>query len=402
MRKPSEVERWFHMGVPRLQDLSDVIDEYNRKTLAFSEDAFDAFAGIQSMLHRNWPAGLIYGHPEFFFDIALTWHPEESIRRRGPTNSSSKREGKFPSGSWLGWEGSISFPHDHELEPEARGVCDIEGYLEPVTDWYAMEASNSTERRLIQSCWHKYKSTTTEPLNAAHGWIRKDIDLESYIRTTPYSSRFHLPRNIPSYAYTHSSFAYQPFFQWYPIPRSAALSNPPLQRQDAFISARTSRARLYLGPVEQSDNAVGNKQDSVENNDEDNSRDNHEDGDEASDEEWKKHRPWRREILDARGHTIGSLQMHNGDHVADSERNQTIELVAISKGYTGRIFDMTLAHSRQKETGRRFWKPQLKDCYFVLWIEWEHGIAYRRGDGVVTPEAWDEAKGEELVDLILG
>jgi hypothetical protein len=39
--------------------------------------------------------------------------------------------------------------------------------------------------------------------------------------------------------------------------------------------------------------------------------------------------------------------------------------------------------------------------YYVLWIKWEHGIAYRRGLGRVLKEAWErEAKDE--IDLVLG
>jgi hypothetical protein len=75
--------------------------------------------------------------------------------------------------------------------------------------------------------------------------------------------------------------------------------------------------------------------------------------------------------------------------------------VATSKGYTCRVFDEELAQAKQAEDGLG-WEPQLKNCYFVLWTEWERGVAYRRGNGAVTVEAWEEAKEEELVDLILG
>jgi hypothetical protein len=41
-------------------------------------------------------------------------------------------------------------------------------------------------------------------------------------------------------------------------------------------------------------------------------------------------------------------------------------------------------------------------CYFVLWIEWVDGVAYRKACGGVAAELWEQEKEEELVDLVLG
>jgi hypothetical protein len=109
----------------------------------------------------------------------------------------------------------------------------------------------------------------------------------------------------------------------------------------------------------------------------------------------------RIQILNTRKQSVGCLQLHNKDNLVkfeDSKSSQCIECVAKSKAYTGKIFNAELAIARKKETGENIRESQLKDCFFVLWIEWENGVAYRRGDGVVTVEAWEEAKEEELVD----
>jgi hypothetical protein len=45
--------------------------------------------------------------------------------------------------------------------------------------------------------------------------------------------------------------------------------------------------------------------------------------------------------------------------------------------------------------------PHRIGLYHVLWIEWEDGIAYRRGLGRVLKEAWDSMATEEI-DLVLG
>jgi hypothetical protein len=45
------------------------------------------------------------------------------------------------------------------------------------------------------------------------------------------------------------------------------------------------------------------------------------------------------------------------------------------------------------------WK--VEEFYYVLWIEWENGIAYRKGLGRVLKEAWEREVKDEI-DLILG
>ena len=87
---------------------------------------------------------------------------------------------------------------------------------------------------------------------------------------------------------------------------------------------------------------------------------------------------------------------------AQSYRGRRVELVATCKGYTGKIFDIELARALTEESGKEPWATQLKDCYFVLWIEWKDGVAYRKGSGAVTVEAWETEMEEDLLDLILG
>ncbi len=41
------------------------------------------------------------------------------------------------------------------------------------------------------------------------------------------------------------------------------------------------------------------------------------------------------------------------------------------------------------------------EFYNVLWVEWEEGIAYRKGCGRVMKSAW-EAQNLEWIDLTLG
>ena len=105
-------ERWFHRLVPTLSSISNIIRRYKIRILTFSKDAFSAFAGIQTMLHRTYPFGLIYGHPELFFDISLTWCPVGHVKRRKAYAKSqlSVVSHQLPSWSWVGWAGELTFP----------------------------------------------------------------------------------------------------------------------------------------------------------------------------------------------------------------------------------------------------------------------------------------------------
>jgi hypothetical protein len=58
-------------NMPTPMGLNTAIGLYNQRELSFPEDAFAAFAGVQSMLERNHADRFLYGLPEFWFDIAL-------------------------------------------------------------------------------------------------------------------------------------------------------------------------------------------------------------------------------------------------------------------------------------------------------------------------------------------
>ncbi|KAF2176369.1 hypothetical protein K469DRAFT_682540 [Zopfia rhizophila CBS 207.26] len=100
-------------------------------------------------------------------------------------------------------------------------------------------------------------------------------------------------------------------------------------------------------------------------------------------------------MLSRQGCFVGCLDLNGEGEFAyfktESKTNYRarVELVAPFKGYTGKIFDYQLRQAKLKESVGRVYEPQLKDCYFILWIEWEDGVAYRRASGVVTVEVWE-------------
>ncbi|KAL8685313.1 MAG: hypothetical protein Q9218_007845 [Villophora microphyllina] len=374
-------ELWLENLVPGLGDLSDIIGDYNTRTLTYPEDAFSAFAGIQMMLHRIFPFGLIYGHPEIFFDIALNWNPREPVTRRKParTPGSGTNLYSLPSWSWVGWAGELRFPWDHEFEKSEE--TSMVGYVEPVTKWYAIQSPLSAQRRQINSVWHKYRSLArVEEYTLPQGWSREIYDLDP---TDSTSERLRLPRNIPRYYFKHTSSPEEAQAYWYPVPVLPPNSTCVPQPQTAFLFAQTSRAFLYTGKIISRNYAS---------------------------------EPPRVQITNAGDQRVGYLLLHNKNDLADlgfdpengalglesevkAKTGKLIELVATCKGYSECVLDYTEMYASSSDEA---WVEHIDDCCFVLWIEWEDGVAYRRGCGAVLFETWENERETELVDLILG
>ncbi|KAI4219275.1 MAG: hypothetical protein L6R36_008435 [Xanthoria steineri] len=364
-------EQWFHCSVPSLFILSDIARVYNSKILTFPEDALSAFAGIQTTLHRIYPGGLIYGVPENFFDIALTWQPRGSLTRRKPSAKahSGRLSHKLPSWSWLGWTGTIAFPTDLEFERAPAGSVGIEGYTMPVTEWYTMSSLTSVERRRIQSTWYENRlRASIDATEVPTGWRRERFRLKNY-----FGRGYQCPRDVPQYCYKHESFRDESQIHWYPIPVLDRSTPCPIRPQTAFLYAQTSRAFLFAG------NLI---------------------------DEWTNRHPEipRVQLVKLDGQYAGFLHLNHISDLADLKSYPQVELVATCKGYryTGRMIDYELAKGTAAANFETPWEKPLKDCYFVLWIAWENGVAYRRAYGAVTNEAWESEKETELVDLILG
>ena len=60
-----------YMGWPDLESWASQCYNYNWRDLSYQEDAHIAFSGIERIIERSFPAGFLYGLPEFFFDRTL-------------------------------------------------------------------------------------------------------------------------------------------------------------------------------------------------------------------------------------------------------------------------------------------------------------------------------------------
>ncbi|KAK8108522.1 HET-domain-containing protein [Apiospora sp. TS-2023a] len=418
----SEAAEWYarasYGGIqgspPSLGKLDSLVALFNQRTLGFDEDVFNAFSGLQTHLNSIFPSGLVLGHPEFFFEISLCWKAFRKLRRRRISESyaGDPLRDRLPSWSWMGWQGETYFPddHEHDSSPSVSGA----GFTQAVTEWYAFPTPGSTTKHLIDSTWHRYREGTS--IASLEGWQREELKplLEwpaNLYHIWNWLGPICMPKDLPAYVYTHvSREGNRGDPQWYPVPvgnSNFASDDEELisHREFQYLQCLTTRAYLQGNP----DNPQSPKWD------------------------------YDALIQDVNGNLVGGLAVHHEDDLAFLANGRRIELIAVAKGWTTELKEVEQAaegalpptpekdgrplnqeeeeenvggfvEAEQRAEFRTLpWKEQWEiarsmkqDCYYVLWIEWERGIAYRRGCGFVLADKWEELAGVDKIEVTLG
>jgi hypothetical protein len=86
---------------------AEIIQEYSWKRLTYPEDVMNAFSGMLSALEQHTGWSFTHNLPEELIDWALLWIPAGHHQRRPPPQSGPLLQ--FPSWSWTGWLGPITF-----------------------------------------------------------------------------------------------------------------------------------------------------------------------------------------------------------------------------------------------------------------------------------------------------
>lgn len=395
-----------------ITSLDHLVHSFNQRTLGFDEDVFNAFSGLQTYLNSLFPSGLVLGHPELFFEISLCWGARENLRRRKvcETYTGDPVRNRLPSWSWMGWQGGVHFPRDQEHAPVPASLG--EGFTQAVTKWHVLPTPDSTTNHPIDSMWHQYREVMLNKV--PEGWRREEFKppLKWVLDTFHFAIQFPdptcLPKDLPAHRYIQTSKEEQHWnSRWYPVPvgdldlaREDDESNS--HREFQYLQCLTTRAYLNGSP----DKARFFSPDS------------------------------NAFIQDRNGNRVGGLRVHHEDDQTFLANGPMIELIAVAKGWTTELKDYEkdlqrerppestrqLTEEEEEEKNRGFaesmkreksqtvpWKEQWEndrsrkqDCYHVLWIEWERGIAYRRGSGFVLADRWEELAELDEVEVTLG
>ncbi|CAM1502516.1 Fc.00g045000.m01.CDS01 [Cosmosporella sp. VM-42] len=364
---------------PSIWDFMSMASKFNTKALTVAEDAPKAFAGIQAMLHRVHPGGLLFGLSELFFEVSLMWSSLFSdIERRGSDVGAVFQDG-LPSWSWMGWQGDITFPYDAEFrltQPWHYHEQKI-GFTDQVAEWFCANSSRSGVKRLVRSGWHNYRKFARDDdslIPLPWGWSRKQYDREVY-------SHDFIPSGAPpKHVYIHRSDSQQSLR--YPVPVLNWESTPTLGEQMQYLLCETSRVSFITAP----ETMILQVQDYDR----------------------------RVRLEDSAGSTIVSLTLPNTKCVTSlvdvATRPTSIELIAIAKGWSTWLGD-DIVKRRDGEAqldGPKNSQPlrvpgtDARDCYFVLWVQRVDGVSYRLASGEALATWWEGNREFQAAQIILG
>ncbi|KAF1964856.1 HET-domain-containing protein [Bimuria novae-zelandiae CBS 107.79] len=326
---------------PNIYTYSRAVQAYCGRQLTYTEDTLVAFSSVTNVMVRSMPGGILYGLPEMFFDGVLLWEPHTMgtlTRRRDATGSPLRQ---LPSWSFAGWDGKVTtslWQIVYDYDLSANGVC--------------------TKR--------KRSSVYLTPL----------VDFYKVDEATHARVRIHNKFHVKSYNSSKpEEVSYEQLGDMFSF---RSLEPPNLNNaKDSYspiIEFRTQRLSVAVAGY-QEDRGYSS----------------------------------RLLVRDQHLNPIGLLNPSEPESTLDR-----VELIRLSLGKT------TLVH---------FWRSlpdavrerKIYSCdeqeydgegngsvlnwmysfYFVLAIEWEDGIAYRKGLGWITQSFWDAAGAEEI-DVRLG
>ena len=333
----AQIPRW-----PDLERWADFVVQFNQRKLTFDEDVVDAFSGATSAFNRRFSGGILWGIPEMFFDYCILWKPRSALRRRTSPSAAT-----LPSWSWVGWKGEIILVGAWPIINNNPRTDNQFVRIQPMVEWYKTRTL-TTNPVSVKNTYHHiqrtYSNSETKELPA--GWTQS-----MYSEGTPY--------------YTHSTVPSIRFRYPMPLANDGIESLP--NNQERFLSFRAQRAWLFLGP-----NSI------------------------------PAHPSWTCCILclvDKGANWAGTLRLGT----LSSDRpptGESCELIALTQAtiLNSSVYGYLLDEWEMPE---RPSDSEFYTFYNVMYIEWENGIAYRRGVGTVYKEMW-ESQALEEIDVILG
>ena len=330
---------------PDLGRWADLVETYNKRKLTFDRDVVDAFAAVSSVFNSRFTGGLLWGIPEMFFDHCLLWRPKKVLRRRAYNHALSKIP--FPSWSWTAWEGDIVLvgaPLILNNEPKSDGQA-IK--IQPLVRWYKSREPASprfpVENTYSSSQFNRDRSRAQQ---IPTGWNQKQYSDGTF---------YYIHETVPTVRFR------------YPIPLKNENASPFSNENGRYLHFKSQRATLFLG--RELENFSDN---------------------------WTTFLAC---LVDDEGNWAGTIRL-NTSRTDRLPPGLSYELIALSAAkaensgnYDGKLDEWEIPERPQDS---RFY-----EFYYVMWIEWERGIAYRKAIGTVYKPMWERQTREDI-DVILG
>jgi hypothetical protein len=371
-------------GFPDLASLEHLLNDYNKRSLTYDEDALPAIAGLLSVLSRTFTGGFLYGLPEMMFDTALGWNLSYTRTKR-VLSQPVRHDQNIPTWSWLSFPGKFSWGDNETLEVVNASIpCSTPGVFNmifrfqetsPITEWYASIAPKGEPRRKIVPTWYKERERAKDPRQPlADGWSRREATtvglLENETRVFPDGCGAHVYEHRDAPATGRKLYWYYPF-RVPSVEPSTPFCNPT---QMQYLFCKTFKSTVLA--CKRYDYHGSN---------------------------------WKNTLYlqgDVDGPVIGTLHLQTDEQLdrwskpEDSTnenaklRAHLIEVVAINRA-------VVFSNRCSEPAGVRCTPVTRKEYVTVLWVEWEGIVALRQACGRVECEAW-EALDLEEIDLVLG
>ncbi|KAK8879681.1 HET-domain-containing protein [Apiospora arundinis] len=359
--------RSARFSYPDLGALVELIGEFNRRDLTFPEDILSAISGTLNALAPAYPAGFVFGLPISFFDCFLLWASRTGGKgRRREAVSPSRSQDVPPSWSWAGWEG---------LDADIRG-CTFSANMDfsystgietiPMLDWSLRDSVTSPPVRIPrQNDWYEFRRQYMGKMDGLPlGWhCELDTDTHSLYYRHDYVIPMPGEGNVVRFCQ--------------PVPIASGIGDQIAPGSEVgasygrYLCAKARSAKLWLeprqprpgiDPLDESEFAIS-------------------DGSRV---------PIGRLLVDEAYHHGLVMSRLLGPETNGDGSRFPCEIIAISRCVS--------------LWGRNSPFPPGEEVfteYNVLWIEWEGSVAFRRGMGRVSVDAWDSLEFKEI-DLILG
>lgn len=352
-----------HSPWPDMDDYARIVMDYTMRRLSFVEDTPKAFAGVTSVLSKVFAGGFVWGMPVMFFEAALLWQPQISIRRKTlPLDSTHFNA--LPSWSWMGWYFD-DIPADLLLWRAAADYVDSSPPFKRGASARRFQSQSHFRLRSLNIAWAITDGTISTPL-ASNGLQYRG---KSFRRSAS------LPEGWTrdNYDFKHASDPAAIFRYPIPVPPTSGpeqlIAAPP--PPGSLLSFTTTRGFF---DVEMS----GNKAFKARTNP-----------------------PIAiGDVFDRGGRWAGRFRSHDawlGVQASNHDGEEKLEFVAISEASErggSHVFDDEVLRGVMDSEG-------VVDYVNVLWVERVGDVCYRRGLGHIVSSVWN-AQARERVPILMG
>ncbi|KAK0741827.1 heterokaryon incompatibility protein-domain-containing protein [Apiosordaria backusii] len=359
----NEFNAQFHDVRPAMRELRSTIKEYNTRDFTLPEDSLRAFSGIATALLSSFHAGFISGLPRDFFHIALLWRPSFGwdFRLRWPGGISTKCQ--LPSWCWAAWQGKLNL--------KSWGAANT----------YSLWSSLMPMERVFPLVVWRYHTTTEDPgvvIEERFDALREQYFNSNSVQCPPGWSRDQVREkpvpHIPDWIYSYHNGPKSLERLAHPIPvKSKHDPEVPGMIIAPWISCNTQSAVLVAA-------------------------------------ERIEHTMEHIYLRDLEGTWAGELAL-NPNPLLPSER-LTFSWVRSLEGMRLTLVAVALVAFHETDMRYPILMRELEhperprgtpsyEYYYVMWVEWKDGIAYRRGLGTVAKSIW-EAQDRQDIHLMLG